>query len=81
MKILLRDEETQLYYGREGNWVAELAEAMDFETIDRARQKVQECAVAFASIVLKYETPQCELALNPAFCVPRASPLRPFTNT
>jgi hypothetical protein len=71
MKVLLIDEETRLYYAGDESWVADLAEAVDFGVIERAAQKALECRAKLLNVVLRYENPQCELALNPSFCIPR----------
>jgi hypothetical protein len=74
MRVLLIDEETRLYYGREGTWVADVTAAMDFGVIETAGQKALECGSKLLNVVLKYDNPECELQLNPAFCVPRSAP-------
>jgi hypothetical protein len=78
MKVLLRDEETRLYYGTENQWVAEATKAVDFGAILKAGQKAMECQAKVTSVVLSYENPKSELALNPAFCVPMASAPKQF---
>jgi hypothetical protein len=74
MRVLLIDEETRLYYGGEETWVADIKAAMDFGVIERAGQKALECGSKLLNVVLRYENPECELQLNPAFCVPRSAP-------
>ena len=68
MKVLLRDEQSRHYYGGNAAWVAELSQALNFGSIERAGQQAQECRPRVLSVVLKYENPECELALNPVFC-------------
>ncbi len=70
MKVLLQDAQTRLYYGGENVWVTEVAQAVDFGAVQTAGQKAREHRLDDANVVLRYEDPQCELALNPAYCVP-----------
>ena len=81
MKVLLKDEEMRLYYAGQDQWVAEVKAAVNFEVIDKAGQKALESPSRLMSVVLKYEDPECEVALNPAFCMPRARPTRSFVLT
>jgi len=46
---------------------------MSFEDVDKAGEKGLEYQGRETSVVLRYEDPQCELAVNPAFCVQRRS--------
>jgi hypothetical protein len=67
MKVIIRDQRTKQYLGQADLWVLGPAEAQDFLTIPSAAQKALErngCAV-----VLRYEDPPCELALEPAVCI------------
>ena len=69
MKILLQDADTRLYYGRSEAWVQEVERAMEFPSIQTAGQIAQtDCAHADVNVILHYENPQCELALNPVYC-------------
>jgi hypothetical protein len=68
MKVLLRDDLAGLYYAENGEWVARAVEARDFRTLPRAGQAARECKAARVSVVLAYEEPPCELALNPEYC-------------
>lgn len=69
MKVLLRDEQTRLYYAGEKSWVAEPARAVDFRVLQKAGQKARGCEAEMVSVVLQYEIPAREVALNPAYCV------------
>jgi hypothetical protein len=69
MKVLLRDGRNGLYCGRGDNWVAAIEEAAEFDTIKAAGQKARDPDFDEVEVVLKYDNPQCELALNPAYCV------------
>jgi hypothetical protein len=68
MKVLLRDEQSRHYYSGNEAWVAEMSKAWNFGSIERAGQQAQECHPRVLSVVLKYDNPECELALNPVFC-------------
>jgi hypothetical protein len=81
MKVLLKDEELRLYYAGQDQWVAEVKAAVNFEVIDRAGRKALECPSRVMSVVLRYEEPECEVALNPAFCLPRVGMARSFVRT
>ena len=73
MKVLLKDAATGSYYAGEDRWVADPGQAMSFEDVDKAGEKGLEYQGRETSVVLRYEDPQCELAVNPAFCVQRRS--------
>jgi hypothetical protein len=67
MRILVRDEHTRNYLAEDGSWVSQASEARIFPTILSAGEegrKGEDYAV-----VLNYEEPCCELAINPAFCI------------
>jgi hypothetical protein len=68
MKVLLRDEEARLYYGPNDLWVADPKAALDFKLLEMAGQKASERPTQMLSVVLRYDSPECELALNPIFC-------------
>jgi hypothetical protein len=69
MKILLQDAQTRLYCGRGEAWVNEVEGAMEFPTIQSAGQIAQtDYGHADVNVILRYDNPQCELALNPAYC-------------
>jgi hypothetical protein len=69
MRVLLRNERTGLYRGKELDWVAGIEDAAEFGTIQAAGQKARSSDEDELDVVLRYEDPQCELALNPAYCV------------
>lgn len=71
MKVLLRDDKTGRYYSEGDQWVASSADARPFGTLEAAGLKAQECKASSVSVVLSYEEPPCELALNPAYCTQR----------
>ena len=68
MKVLVRDDNTRLYSGDGGQWVAQASEARDFATLQKAGEAARECR-SDMSVVLAYEDPPCELALNPEYCM------------
>jgi len=74
MKVLLRDEEARLYYRAEHVWVADPSAAMDFHALERAGQIASDHGDQTLTVVLRYEDPECELALNPAFCIANRQP-------
>jgi hypothetical protein len=78
MKVLLKDEETRHYYGGEDRWVADASDAFNFEVIEKAGKKALECHARVTNVVLRYDDPICELALNPAYCLPAGGPRRSF---
>jgi hypothetical protein len=64
MRVLVRDDTTRLYWGAGDRWVANSADAWDFETVEAAGLKAREFKADNASVVLSYEEPPCELALS-----------------
>jgi hypothetical protein len=75
MLVLLRDLKTGLYFGRENVWVGKPEAATDFATLEAAGCGAKVCVGEDVAVVLRYDNPECELALNPAFCMaplPRA---------
>jgi len=77
MKVLLQNEDTRLYYGGENQWVTRVTEALNLVTVEKAAQKALQCHELALSVVLKFEQPEYELAINPAFCVPGYGERRP----
>ncbi len=71
MRIIVRDEARRLYRGAGDGWVAEAAAAWEFQTLHAAALKATEDATLTTSVVLAYEDPVCELALNPDYCIER----------
>jgi hypothetical protein len=69
MKVLIRDAGSGLYVGRQAPWADNLEGAAEFATLDAAGRKALEFGGVDAVVVLRYEIPECELALNPAYCV------------
>jgi hypothetical protein len=69
VKVLLRDAMTRLYLGPEMHWVKGPEVAMDLRTLEAAARKAVECGLEDMEVVLRYEEPVCELALNPVFCL------------
>jgi hypothetical protein len=67
MKVLLRDSRTGLYCGNDGQWVPQFDKVVPFEDIRDAGLKAKE--LEEVDVVLKYTDPDCELALNPVYCV------------
>ena len=62
-----------MYVGRQAPWVRNLEEAAEFTTLAAAGWKAREFGREDVVVVLKYESPRCELALNPVYCVTDAS--------
>jgi hypothetical protein len=69
MKVLLRQSQTGLYHGKENAWVEEIAEALEFETLAAAGNRAAGCNPDDVIVIVRYDDPPSELALNPAFCV------------
>ena len=71
VKVLLRDEATRLYWKADGHWVADPAGASAFDSLKAAGERARqgESLHPGLSVVLAYENPRCELALNPAYCI------------
>jgi hypothetical protein len=69
MKVLLKHAQTGLYYGKENVWISEVAEAVDFCELQTAGRMVMENELEDVNVVLNYDEPHCELALNPSYCI------------
>ena len=69
MRVLLRDTRTGDYFAKEMRWVRNPKGAAEFETLEEAGWKAQECGRQGTIIVLRYEEPECELGLDPIVCV------------
>jgi hypothetical protein len=76
MRVLIRDEKTGRYFGEAGDWVTEAKEALGFPTLHAAGKKAREHEAC--DVVLSYEDPACELAINPVYCVQRSLPTQSF---
>jgi hypothetical protein len=68
MKILLRDDDARLYIGANDSWVADPNAATDFKLIENAGMKALERPKQTLAVVLRFDSPECELAINPVFC-------------
>jgi hypothetical protein len=68
MKVLLGDTRTNLYCGKDMGWVETAEEAAEFGTLEEAGGMARECGRDDTVVVLRYENPDCELALNPEYC-------------
>jgi enolase len=64
MKVLLKDEATGSYVGREMAWAKNVAAAAEFETLEAAVQKTLDYVREDVVIVLRDEDRKCGLALN-----------------
>ena len=69
MKIVLRDLRTGRYFAGRRIWVARLGAAAIYSTVEEAAAVASESGGQDVAVVLRYEEPECELALNPAYCV------------
>jgi hypothetical protein len=69
MKILIQNAHTRKYYKAEDAWSGDVSDAFHFGVLADAARKALERENEDLNIVLRYEEPQCELAINPAFCV------------
>ena len=65
------DEKTRLYYAGEELWVADVTAAVDFGSLERAARKALDYGSKLLNVILRYDNPLCEVALIPAFCIPR----------
>ena len=72
MRVLLRDAGTGSYVGGQVAWVGNAEVAAEFASLAAAGRKAQEFGQKDVVVVLRYEGPECELALNPAYCVTAA---------
>ncbi len=69
MRDIVRDDANRRYWSARDRRVAEVAAAWEFHTLHEAALKALEDRALDTSVVLAYEDPVCELALNPDFCL------------
>ena len=60
---MLKDSLTGLYYGSNQTWCAKVSEAMNFDTFDTAASTALKEKPESVNVVLRFEEPECELAL------------------
>jgi hypothetical protein len=65
MKVFLRKAADRLYLAANGNWGPK-AEAQEFKGIHEAGREAH--LHEDVDVILSYDNPVCELALNPAYC-------------
>ena len=65
---MVRNEDTGKYLSPDGGWVKDPARAKVFDSIQTAGLEAN--SGDLCSVVLQYDDPPCELAINPAFCMP-----------
>jgi CheY-like chemotaxis protein len=66
-RVLLRDRQSQKFYGGRAQWVDHKRDAVDFERIDLAEAAATAEQLKTVEIVLAYDDPPCELTLPVAF--------------
>ncbi len=69
MKVLVRHDHTRRYLGPVGDWVTLKSQAREFRTLQTAGEVARNADTTECSVVLSYDDPPCELAINPVFCV------------
>jgi hypothetical protein len=74
MKVLLQDARTQLFRSQNGTWVNDVTSAVDFQTIEAAAQSAFASDREDMNVVINYEEPNLQLALNPDYCARRSRP-------
>ncbi len=67
MRVLLQNTQTRLYYAAPGQWTEHLANAFDFEQVERAAQVYSLEDLPYAQIILDGTPPRVEL---PRFSIP-----------
>ncbi len=67
VRVVVRDEKTRKYLGLSGGWVDAPREAKEFGSLQSAGAEAVHGDEY--SVVLCYQEPTCELAINPVFCV------------
>lgn len=68
MKVLLKDAKTGSYVARGMAWVENVDGAVEFGTLEAAGRQARECGGEDVMVVMRYEDPLCELALDPMHC-------------
>ncbi len=70
-KIFIRDAQTRMFKGASGGWTTRPADALQFATIEAAGEEALRHIEREMEVVLAYQAPPCELALNPVYCARR----------
>ena len=69
MKVLLQNALTKEFYAGENIWTSLDSDAFDFRALVAAARKAVERQADDLNVVLRYENPPCDLAINPVFCL------------
>ena len=86
MKVILRDLNNGLYFSGHRLWVDSMEGAAAFGSVEEAARAAAGSGGQDVAVVLKYDDPEREVALNPAYCLnapkrkPRVSPKAPPAN-
>ncbi len=70
MKIFVRDRQTRMLADARGGWTAEQGRAMEFPSIEAAGETALSQCDRDLVVILSYDQPECQLALNPVYCAP-----------
>ncbi len=69
MRVLLRHMDTGFYYCGGYDWVDEVAGALDFGTVLKAATVALEQKLSKLTVVIRYDEPECEVALPLSVCI------------
>lgn len=71
LKIFLREAQTRRLWTVNGDWTFDPKDTVHFESIETAGEEAIRYHDHDIEVVLRYEEPPVELALNPVYCIKR----------
>jgi hypothetical protein len=69
MKTILRESLTGRYYAGDAGWVADVSQAVEFDSIHSAAALARQKRLETAEVVLVYDEPDCQLTLPLSVCL------------
>jgi hypothetical protein len=68
-RIFLRSSRSRKFRAKNGLWTSNPAEAVQYTSLQEAGEEAKRCGMEDLEVVLQYDKPACELALNPMYCL------------
>ena len=68
-RIFLRNSRSRKLRAQDDSWTCSPAEAVQYASLQEAGEAAIRCGEEGLEVVLQYDQPACELALNPKYCL------------